>query len=236
MRQAGKIVATVLAILVGAVKPGLTTEEIDVIAEREIKRLGGIPSFKGYRGYPASVCVSVNDEIVHGIPGDRVLREGDIVSLDLGAIYRGFQGDAARTVRVGAISLQAEALMQATEGALKAGIKMARNGNRLGDISAEIQKYAESRGFSVVREYTGHGIGRQMHEDPLIPNFGTHGTGLVLRKGMTLAIEPMLNIGDWRTRVGSNMWTVSTIDGNLSAHFEDTVAITDGEPEVLTTV
>jgi methionyl aminopeptidase len=234
MRQAGKIVAAVLAILIDAVKPGLKTKELDEIAEREIKRLGGTPSFKGYRGYPASVCVSVNDEVVHGIPGERVLKEGDIVSLDFGAIYQGYQGDAARTVGVGAVSIQAEALMQATEGALRAGIMMARDQNRLGDISAAIQGYAESKGFSVVREYTGHGIGSQMHEDPLIPNFGIAGTGLLLKKGMTLAIEPMLNLGDWRTRVDANKWTVCTADGSISAHFENTIVITGGEPEVLT--
>jgi methionyl aminopeptidase len=234
MRQAGKIVATVLAILAESVKPGLKTKELDIVAEREIKRLGGLPSFKGYKGYPASVCVSVNDEIVHGIPGERVLKEGDIVSLDLGAIYQGYQGDAARTIGVGAIGPLAEALMKATEGALKAGIELARDQNRLGDISAAIQQYAEARGFSVVREYTGHGIGRQMHEEPLIPNFGNPGTGPVLRKGMTLAIEPMLNAGNWMTRLGSNKWTVSTVDGSLSAHFENTIAITDGEAEVLT--
>lgn len=234
MRKAGTIVAQVLEILIDAVKPGLKTKELDSIAEREIKRLGGTPSFKGYRGYPASVCVSVNDEIVHGIPGEKILQEGDIVSLDLGAIYQGYQGDAARTVGVGAISIQAEALMQAAEGSLRAGIMMARDRNRLGDVSAAIQSYAESRGFSVVREYTGHGIGSQMHEDPLIPNYGIPGTGMVLKRGMTLAIEPMLNIGDWRTRVDSNLWTVHTIDGSLSAHFENTIAITDGEPEVLT--
>lgn len=236
MRQAGKIVATVLAILAESVKPGLTTKELDIIAEREIKRMGGTPSFKGYRGYPANVCVSVNDEIVHGIPGDRVLKEGDIVSLDLGAIYQGYQGDAARTVGIGTVSLQAAALMQATEGSFWAGIKMARDQNRLGDVSAAIQKYAESKGFSVVREYTGHGIGRQMHEEPLIPNFGVPGTGPVLRKGMVLAIEPMLNIGDWRTRVSSNQWTVSTADTSLSSHYENTIVITDGEPEVLTVI
>jgi len=234
MRKAGKIVARVLAILAGEVRPGLKTKELDVIAEREIRRLGGIPSFKGYRGYPASLCVSVNDEIVHGIPGDRVLVEGDIISLDLGAIYEGYQGDSAITVGVGQISLQARALIEATKGALKAGIDQARNKNRLGDISAAVQQYAESRGFSVVREYTGHGIGRQMHEEPLIPNFGIPGTGPVLKKGMTLAIEPMLNVGDWRTRICDNKWTVCTLDGSLSAHFEHTVAITDGEPEILT--
>ena len=236
MKQAGKIVGVVLNVLAEAVKPGLTTKELDIIAEREIKRMGGTPSFKGYRGYPANLCASVNDEIVHGIPGERVLKEGDLVSLDVGAIYQGYQGDAARTFGVGAISLQAEALLQATEGALRAGIRMARDRNRLGDVSAAIQEYAESRGFSVVREYTGHGIGRDMHEDPLIPNFGVPGTGLVLRKGMTLAIEPMLNVGGWKTRVGSNQWTVSTADGSLSAHFEDTILITDNEPEVLTLI
>ena len=237
MRQAGRIVAEVLEILVRSVKPGLKTKELDIIAEREIKKLGGTPSFKGYHGYPASLCVSVNDEIVHGIPGDRILKDGDIVSLDLGAIYQGYQGDAARTVGVGAISIQAEALMQATEGALRAGIAMARQPNRLGDISAAIQSYAESKGFAVVREYTGHGIGREMHEDPLIPNFGMPGTGPLLRKGMVLAIEPMLNAGSWRTKVDkNNQWTVSTIDGSISAHFENTVVITEGDPEVLTTL
>jgi methionyl aminopeptidase len=234
MRQAGKIVATVLAILSESVKPGLKTKELDVIAEREIKKLGGKPSFKGYRGYPANVCVSINDEIVHGIPGDRVIKEGDIVSLDLGAIYQGYQGDAARTVGVGAVSLQAQALMQATEGALNAGIQMAREQNRLGDISAAVQQYAESKGFSVVREYTGHGIGRQMHEDPLVPNFGMAGMGPLLKKGMALAIEPMLNVGDWRTKLSSNEWTVFTADGSLSAHFENTIIITDGEAEITT--
>ncbi len=236
MRQAGRIVALVLNILIGRVKPGLTTKELDVIAEREIIRLGGTPSFKGYRGYPASICVSINDEIVHGIPGERILQAGDIVSLDLGAIFQGYQGDAARTVGVGSVSIQAEALMQATEGALRAGVSMARDRNRLGDISAAIQGFAESRGFSVVREYTGHGIGSQMHEEPLIPNFGIAGTGLELRKGMTLAIEPMLNVGDWRTRLDDNMWTVHTADGSISAHFENTIAITNGEPEVLTKI
>jgi len=236
MRQAGKITARVLAKLVEAVQPGLKTKDLDVIAEKEIREMGGTPSFKGYHGYPGSVCVSINDEIVHGIPGERVILNGDIVSLDLGAIYKGFQGDAARTVGVGSVSLQAEALMQATQGALQAGIKMACSGNRLGDISAAVQKYSESKGFAVVREYTGHGIGREMHEEPLIPNFGKPGTGPLLKKGMTLAIEPMLNAGDWRTKVSSNNWTVSTIDGSLSAHFENTVLITDGDPEVLTVV
>jgi methionyl aminopeptidase len=236
MRQAGKIVAKVLVILCESVRPGLKTKELDVIAEREIRRLGGLPSFKGYRGYPASVCVSINDEIVHGIPGDRIIREGDIVSLDLGAIYQGYQGDAARTVGVGVISTQAQALINTTQGALQSGIAMARDNNRLGDISAAVQVYAESRGFTVVREYTGHGIGRQMHEEPLIPNFGNPGTGPVLKKGMAFAIEPMLNAGDWRTKIGENKWTVSTVDGSLSAHFENTIVITESEPEILTVI
>ncbi len=234
MRQAGRIVATVLEIMKSKVKPGMRTEELDAVAATEVERLGGKPSFKGYRGYPANLCVSVNDEIVHGIPGKRVLKEGDIVSLDFGAIYAGFQGDAARTVGVGRVSPAAQKLMDTTAGALSAGIKAARAGARLGDISATIQDYAESRGYSVVREYTGHGIGRNMHEEPQIPNFGVPGRGIVLRKGMTLALEPMVNIGGWLTKVGDNEWTVSTADGSLSAHFEDTIAITNGEAEVLT--
>jgi methionyl aminopeptidase len=236
MRQAGKIVASVLVILCEAVKPGIKTKVLDNLAEKEIVKLGGKPSFKGYRGYPASLCVSINDEIVHGIPGERIIKEGDIVSLDLGAIYQGYQGDAARTVGVGNISDLALDLIKTTESSFYAGIMMARSQNRLGDISAAIQKNAELKGFSVVREYTGHGIGRQMHEDPLIPNFGLAGTGPVLKKNMVFAIEPMLNVGDWRTRIGSNNWTVSTIDGKLSSHYENTVLITDGEPEILTKI
>ena len=234
MRIAGRIVAEVLHVLKNSVQPGMKTKELDVIAEREIKRLGAKASFKGYYGYPASVCVSVNEEIVHGIPGDKIIKNGDIVSMDFGSIYDGFQGDAALTVGVGDISPKAAELMRVTEGALAAGISAARDGARLGDIGAAVQEYAESRGFSVVREYTGHGIGREMHEDPLIPNFGTRGTGIELKKGMTLAIEPMVNIGDWRTKPGKDGWVVYTADGSLSAHFEHTIAITDGEPEVLT--
>jgi len=234
MRQAGRIVAAVLAMLSKQVKLGMKTRELDVIAGREVERLGGIPSFKGYRGFPANLCVSVNDEIVHGIPGERILREGDIVSLDFGASLNGFQGDAAVTVGVGEISPQASKLVATTEEVLKAGITAARSGARLGDISATIQSYAESRGYSVVREYTGHGIGREMHEEPQIANFGIAGTGPVLKKGMTLALEPMVNAGDWHTRVGDDQWTVFTADGSLSAHFEHTIAITDGEAEILT--
>ena len=236
MRQAGRIVAIILRILSEQVRPGMKTKELDIIAARELERLGAKPSFKGYRGFPANLCVSVNDEIVHGIPGERVLDEGDIVSLDLGAIFMGFQGDAAITVGVGEISSPAEQLMETTEGALKAGIAVVYPGARLGDISAAIQNYAESRGYKVVREYTGHGIGREMHEEPQIPNFGSPGVGPVLKKGMTLALEPMVNVGGWRTRLGNDHWVVFTADGSLSAHFEHTIAITNGEPEVLTIV
>ncbi len=236
MRQAGRIVAAVMEMLKLHLMPGMKTKELDIIAAEELEKLGAKASFKGYRGFPASLCVSVNDEIVHGIPGERVLNEGDIVSLDLGAIYNGFQGDGAVTVAVGEISPQARKLVKTTEGALKAGIAAAYSGTRLGDISAAIQYYAESRGFSVVREYTGHGIGQEMHEEPQVPNFGRPGEGLKLKRGMTLALEPMVNAGNWRTRLGSDHWVVFTADGSLSAHFEHTILITDGEPEVLTVV
>jgi len=234
MRQAGRIVAIILTALRKQIRPGMETKELDTIADKELKRMGAKSSFKGYRGFPANLCVSVNDEIVHGIPGKRVLREGDIVSLDFGAIFMGFQGDAAITVGVGKISPEARQLLEATENTLEAGVSAARLGTRLGDISAAIQKHAESKGYSVVREYTGHGIGREMHEEPQIPNFGVRGTGPELKKGMTLALEPMLNIGDWYTRLGDDRWTVLTGDGSLSAHFEHTIAITNGEPEVFT--
>ena len=240
MRQAGRIVADILEILSEQVKPGMKTKELDIIAERELKRRGARSSFKGYRGFPANLCVSVNDEIVHGIPGEQVLNEGDIVSLDFGAIYHGFQGDAAVTVAVGEVSPVAKRLIEATRGSLEAGIAAAYAGAKLGDVSAAIQNYAESRGYSVVREYTGHGIGREMHEEPQIPNcteppYGLMpGVGPVLKKGMTLALEPMLSAGDWHTRLANDHWTVLTADGSLSAHFEHTIAINDAEPEVLT--
>ena len=234
MRQAGKIVAKVLEVLKSQLRPGMKTEELDIIAARETESLGAKPSFKGYRGFPANLCVSVNDEIVHGIPGERVLRDGDIVSLDFGAIFNGFQGDAALTVGVGNISPQAEQLIAVTEDALQAGIRAAHPGKKLGDVSAAIQHYAESRRYSVVREYTGHGIGREMHEEPQVPNFGLPGQGPTLKKGMTLALEPMVNIGGWHTRLGNDHWTVFTGDGSLSAHFEHTIAVTNDEPEVLT--
>jgi methionyl aminopeptidase len=234
MRQAGRIVGSILEILSKQVRPGMKTRELNTIAERELEKRGAVSSFKGYRGYPASLCVSVNDEIVHGIPGDKVLREGDVVSLDFGAIYQGFHGDAAVTVGVGEVSPEARHLIEDTRASLEAGISQAHAGATLGDVSSAIQKYAESKGYSVVREYTGHGIGRDMHEDPQIPNFGPAGTGPVLKTGMTLALEPMLNIGDWHTRVADDCWTVLTADGSLSAHFEHTIAINDDKTEVLT--
>ncbi len=234
MRQAGKIVGIVLEILKGKVRAGMQTKELDIIAAKELEKLGAKPSFKGYHGFPSNLCVSVNDEIVHGIPGERVLNEGDIVSLDIGAIFMGFQGDAALTVGVGKISSQAKKLIETTEETLKAGIQAARPEARLGDISATIQHYTESKGYSIVREYTGHGIGREMHEEPQIPNFGIPASGPLLKKGMTLALEPMVCVGDWHTRVSDDHWTVLTADGSLSAHFEHTIAITDAEPEIFT--
>ena len=236
MRKAGRVTAQVLDVLKASIKAGMKTRELNDIAERELKALGARPSFKGYRGYPASLCVSINDEIVHGIPGERIIKEGDIVSLDFGAIVDGYQGDAAITVMVGEAGLLAKGLVDATRESLAAGIAAARAGSRLGDVSSAIQRYAESRGFTVIREYTGHGIGREMHEDPLVPNFGEPGTGPELKKGMTLAIEPMLTTGGWRTKVGRDNWLVSTADGSLSAHFEHTVAITADRAEVLTRV
>lgn len=234
MRKAGKIVATVLQKLKDEIRPGIQTQQLDTIAVEELKKHGAKASFKGYRGFPASLCVSVNGEVVHGIPSKRQLKDGDIVSLDFGALIQGFHGDAAMTVAVGKVSSEAQMLMDVTKDALMAGIKAAYNKSRLGDISAAIQDYVESRGFSVVREYSGHGIGRSLHEDPLVPNFGIRGEGSLISRGMTLALEPMVNTGSWQTRVADNRWTVLTADGCLSAHFEHTIAISDGEPEVLT--
>jgi methionyl aminopeptidase len=234
MRQGGRTVALILERLGRAVRPGMVTAELDDITVQEAQRHGVKPSFKGYHGYPASVCVSINDEVVHGIPGDRELEEGDIVSLDFGAVFEGMQTDAAVTVGVGQITPEAQRLMEATRGALMAGIEQCRPGARLGDVSATIQKYVESRGFAVVREYSGHGVGRELHEDPQVPNFGSAGSGQRLRKGMTLALEPMVNDKGWLTRLSSNFWTVHTADGSLSAHFEHTIAITDVGAEVLT--
>jgi len=234
MRQAGRIVAEVLEGLAERAKPGVTTASLDSWAERLIRKRGGVPSFKGYRGYPASVCISIDEEIVHGIPGRRHLREGEIVSMDVGVIYNGYQGDAAITVGVGQIGPVAAELLRVTQEALAAGIAAARAGRRLGDVSHAIQVVAESQGYGIVRDYVGHGIGREMHEDPQIPNYGPPGQGPLLRAGMTLALEPMVTVGDYQTRLLENMWTVVTADGSLSAHFEHTVAVTDGEAVILT--
>jgi len=232
MRQCGRILIGILDKLRMETKPGIKTSHLDVIVAEESERRGVKPSFKHYRGFPANLCVSVNDEIVHGIPGERVLLEGDIVSLDVGVKLNGFHTDVAVTVGVGRISRGAEELISVTEDSLNAGIAQAMGGAWVGDISATIQHYVESKGFSVVREYTGHGVGRDLHEEPQIPNFVV-GKGLLLRRGMTLAIEPMVNVGDWRTKLAPNQWTVLTADGSLSAHFEHTIVITDGEAEIL---
>jgi len=234
MRQAGRVVAKVLELMKERVRPGVTTGELDNLANQAIIKSKALPSFKGYRGYPASICTSINEEIVHGIPGKRALKEGDIISIDVGTIYRGYQGDAAITLGVGQITPEAQRLLEVTQGALEAGIAQSRAGNHLGDISWAIQDYVESRNMSVVREYTGHGIGRRMHEDPQVFNFGQPGDGLGLQSGLTVALEPMVNIGDWRTRVLDDGWTVVTKDGTWSAHFEHTIAIMDGEPLILT--
>lgn len=236
MRQAGRVVAAVLERLREEIKPGVMTCHLDMVAMKEVRKHGARASFKGYRGFPAHICVSVNDEIVHGIPADRELKEGDVVSLDFGAVVNGFHGDAAITVGVGRISAQAEELIAVTRTALMVGIKAARCGAHVGDISAAIQGYVEAKGFSVVREYSGHGVGRDLHEDPLVPNFGSPGEGPLLQRGMTLAVEPMVTAGDWRTRIAPNRWTVLTRDGSLAAHFEHTIAITDDEAEILTLV
>lgn len=235
MRQAGRIVAATLEELKQLVRPGVTTYELDQRAQTIITQQGAVPTFKGYRGFPASICTSINHEVVHGIPSKkRVLHEGDIISIDVGATFKGLIGDAAITLPVGRISERAQRLLETTEGALWAAIAQCRAGNYLEDISAAIQDYAEARGYSVVREYVGHGVGRQMHEDPQVPNFRQGKRGPQLKPGMTLALEPMVNEGTAETRVLRDKWTVVTKDGKLSAHFEHTVAITSGAPEILT--
>jgi methionyl aminopeptidase len=235
MREAGRIVALTLAVLAEKAKEGVSTAQLEEWAEEVIRKNKAIPSFKGYRGYPASICVSVNEEVVHGIPSPkRILKEGDVVSIDVGAIYRGYHGDAAITIGIGRITEEAEKLIEVTKGALEAAISAAKAGNRLGDISWAIQSYAEKHGFNVVREYTGHGIGRYMHEEPQVPNIGTPGKGVLLKPGMTLALEPMVVAGSWEVEVLPDGWTVVTKDKSLAAHFEHTIAITDGDAEILT--
>ncbi len=234
MRRAGRVVAEILDVLHGSVRPGITTLKLDELARQTMERLGAKAAFLGYRGYPASLCTSVNEAVVHGIPSQRVLREGDIVGLDVGSLVEGYYADAAVTVPVGAVSPAATRLMQVTEQALADAIALARPGRRLSDISHAVQRRAEAAGYSVVRDFVGHGIGTQLHEPPQIPNYGAPGYGPVLKPGMVLAIEPMINEGKPETRVLPDGWTAVTLDGRLSAHFEHTVAVTEGEPEILT--
>lgn len=234
MRHAGSVVAQTLALLVEELRPGLVVKDLDKIVRREFEKHGVVPTFLGYHGYPATVCVSVNEEIVHGIPGKRVIQDGDVVSLDLGCTYKGFVADSAVTVIVGTVRPERKELVDVTRGALEEGIRHLRPGKKLGEASNAIQTYIESRGFGVVREYVGHGVGRDMHEEPQVPNFGPADRGPVLKKGMVLALEPMVTVGDWKTRQLADQWTVVTADGSLSAHFEHTIAVTDGEPRVLT--
>lgn len=235
MRRAGRVVARTIDRVVEAVRPGVSTGELDALAEGTIREAGAVPSFKGYRGFPASICASLNEQVVHGIPGRRVLREGDLLSLDFGAIWEGYHADSAVSLFVGEPpSAEAEKLIRVTEEALEAGISQVREGGRLSDISHAVEQVVTGAGFSVVREYVGHGIGRSLHEDPPIPNFGPPGRGPAIKRGLVVAIEPMVNIGDWPTRVLSDGWTVVTSDGSLSAHFEHTIAVTEDGPEVLT--
>lgn len=241
MREAGHVVALTKTKIIEAIQPGIKTSDLDRIAESEIRRLGATPSFKGYMGsssapFPATICVSINEEIVHGIPSGRVLHDGDVLSVDVGAVVKGFHGDSAFTVGVGKITEEAQKLIVATKKSLDLGIAAAIVEARVGDISAAVQTYAESLGYGVVRQYVGHGIGRALHEDPQIPNYGVSGLGPLLREGMTIAIEPMLNTGTWETKLLQDGWTVVTADGGLSAHFEDTIAITSNGPEALTEI
>ena len=235
MREAGSVVAEVLGILASRVQPGVTTAELDSLAAAEIRRRKAAPAFLGYRGYPATLCASINEEVVHGIPRtDRVLREGDILSLDLGCVIGDFYGDSAVTVPVGRVDGEARRLLETTRQALEKGIEQVRPDRRVGDISAAVQRHAESAGFSVVREFVGHGIGRSLHEEPPVPNYGKEGTGARLRPGMVLAIEPMINAGGCEVRILADGWTAVTRDGKPSAHFKHMVAVTEDGPEILT--
>lgn len=237
MKEAGRILAIVHEELKQYIKPGITTMDIDRLGEKIIREHGCIPSFLNYNGYPASICVSINDEVVHGIPSDqRIINEGDIVSLDAGVIYKGYHSDAARTWAVGTVSEQAKQLIEVTRQSFYEGIKFAKQGNHLNDVSSAIQKYVESFGFSVVRDLVGHGIGEQLHQDPEIPNFAMKRRGIKLQAGMTLAIEPMVNIGRYDVEWLDDDWTVVTEDGSLSAHYENTILITEGEPVILSTM
>lgn len=235
MAAAGQVVAETLSVMEENIKVGITTGELDSVAERHIRSRNAVPAFLGYNGFPASICASINNEVVHGIPDrNREIRDGDIVSVDVGAIVAGYYGDAAKTFAVGTISSEAAKLLEVTEAALTRGIAQCVSGNRLSDIGAAIQRHAESFGFSVVRRYVGHGIGRRMHEDPPVPNYGEPGRGPVLKTGMVLAIEPMINVGGHDVATLGDEWTVVTADGSLSAHFEHTVAIGKNGPVILT--
>lgn len=234
MAKAGNIVGEVLESIKGMIQTGITTKEIELFADERIKALGGKPAFKGYRGYPSSICTSVNEEVVHGIPSSRKLKDGDIISIDLGVYYDGFYGDGAVTVPVGKVDDVTAALLRITEEALVLGIENAIEGKRVSDISHAIQSHAEKNGFTVVRTFVGHGIGRELHEEPQIPNYGTPGKGPRLKEGMTLAIEPMVNTGTYEVRILGDGWTAVTTDGKKSAHFEHTVLVTSGRPKILT--
>ena len=237
MKEACVIAAGALKAAGAAVEPGISTEEIDRIAHNFITKNGAIPTFKGYNGYPAATCISINDEVIHGIPSKkRIIRAGDIVSIDVGATFNGYVGDNAATFAAGDISPEAQRLCDTTRESLYEGIRMAVAGGRIGDIGSTIQRYCEERGFSVVREFTGHGVGKQMHEDPSVPNFGTPGRGVRLLPGMTIAIEPMINMGGAGIRQLPDGWTIKTRDGSLSAHFEHTIAITANGPVILTKI
>lgn len=233
MRASNHIVAEILIALKEKVKPGITTRDLDSYSEELVRKKGAVPAFKGYMGYPYSLCISVNSEVVHGMPSNRVLIDGDIVSLDFGAYYKGYYGDAAITVPVGNISEDAARLIRVTEQGLYNGIREAKMGNRLGDISAAVQSCIEAAGFSVVRDFVGHGIGKKLHEEPQIPNYGIKGRGVELKAGMVLAIEPMVNEGTYKVKITDNGWTVITEDGKLSAHFEHSVAVTNDGPDIL---
>lgn len=234
MKEAGKIVAYAHEKVRERIQPGITTKELDEIAEREIIKHKAVPAFKGYHGFPASICASINEEVVHGIPGLKTLKDGDIISIDIGAVYNGYYGDAAKTHGVGKISDEAQKLIEVTRQSFYEGLKYCLEGNRLSDISYAIQSYVEAHGFSVVRDYVGHGIGQSMHESPQIPNFGPPGKGPRLAEGMVLAIEPMVNAGTFHVKTLLDNWTVVTCDGKLSAHYEHTIAITKEEPILLT--
>lgn len=234
MRAASRVVKAALDAAERFIRAGVTTLEIDAVIEETIRGMGAIPSSKGFCGYPNASCISVNDVVVHGIPSLQVVNDGDIVSVDVTALLKGYQGDAARTFAVGNVSAQNLALIDAAKAAFFAGLEYAKAGNRVGDVSGAIQLYTELKGYGVVRALTGHGIGRQMHEPPEVPNFGRSGTGVTLKNGMCLAIEPMITAGDWRVKVERDKWTVRTADGSNAAHYENTVIVTDGEPEILT--